>query len=173
MIWTNRNKVIFENKIADVQQVISSTRNLLTKWKADLDDCIQIGSTIAVTIGNQIPCQNQNWQAIIIVDTKKCSCKANRIGGAFVIKNRFDHFVRKGCYSWHSCNDENNQLSTIREALYKARKQGFKEIILFLKSNQGVKLIQTHRLTSFENVPIMDDITTLKKMIRHIHIVRF
>ena len=122
MIWTNRNKVIFENKIVDVQQAISSTRNLLKKWKADLDDCIQIGSTIAVTIGNQIPCQNQNWQAIIIVDTKKCSCKANWNGGAFVIKNRLGHFVRKGCYSWHSCNDENNLLSTTREALYEAWK---------------------------------------------------
>ena len=48
--------------------------------------------------------------------------------------------------------------------------QGFREIILFLKSNQGVKLIQTHHFTSLENVPIMDDIATLKKMIKHIHI---
>ena len=48
--------------------------------------------------------------------------------------------------------------------------QGFKEIIFFLKSNQGVKLIQTHRLTSLENFPIMDDIATLKKMNKHIHI---
>ena len=49
--------------------------------------------------------------------------------------------IRKGCYLWHSCNDENNHLSTIREALYEAWKHGFKEIIFFLRSNQGVKLI--------------------------------
>ena len=86
-----------------------------------------------------------------------------------MIKNHLGYLVRKGCYSWHSCNDDNNQLSTIREALYEARRQGFREIILFLKSNR-VKLIQKHRLTSFENVPIMDDVATLKKMIKHIHI---
>ena len=66
--------------------------------------------------------------------------------------------------------NENNLLSTIREALYEAWKQGFKEVILFLESNQGVKLIQTHRLTSLENVPIMDNIVTLQKMIKHIHV---
>nr|POF09727.1 coatomer subunit gamma [Quercus suber] len=36
--------------------------------------------------------------------------------------------VRKGCYSWHSSNEENNLLSTIREALYEAWKQGFREV---------------------------------------------
>ena len=51
--------------------------------KTDLDNCILIGSTIAVTVGNQIPCQNQNWQAIIIVDAKKRSCEANGNGGSF------------------------------------------------------------------------------------------
>ena len=66
--------------------------------------------------------------------------------------------------------NENNLLSTIREALYEAWKQGFKEVILFLESNQGVKLILTHRLTSLENIPIMDDIVTLQKMIKHIHV---
>ena len=30
--------------------------------------------------------------------------------------------------------------------------------------------MQTEHLTSLENVPIMDDIATLKKMIKHIHI---
>lgn len=31
VIWTNRNKVIFENKTADVQQAISNTKKLLTE----------------------------------------------------------------------------------------------------------------------------------------------
>ena len=61
-------------------------------------------------------------------------------------------------------------LSTIKEALYEAWKQGFREVILFLPSNQGVKLIQTHSLSSLENAPIMDDIVTLQKMIKHIHV---
>ena len=61
-------------------------------------------------------------------------------------------------------------LSTIKEALYEAWKQVFRDVILFLESNQGVKLSQTHRLTSLENVPIMDDIATLQKMIKHIHV---
>ena len=87
-----------------------------------------------------------------------------------MIKIRLGQFVCKGCYSWHSCNDENNLLSTIREALYEAWMQGIREVILFLKLYQGVKLIQTHRLTSLENVPIMDDIATLKRMIKHIHV---
>ena len=96
-----------------------------------------------------------------------------------MIKNHLGQPVHKGCYSWNFCNDENNQLSTIREALYEAWKQGFRKINFFLKSNQGVKLIQTHRLTSLiqthrltslENVLIMDDIATLKKMIKQIHI---
>ena len=87
-----------------------------------------------------------------------------------MIKNRLGQSIRKGCYSWHSSNDETNLLSTIREALYEAWKQGFREVILFLQSNHGVKLIQTHRLTSLENVPIMEDIATLQKMIKHIHV---
>ena len=87
-----------------------------------------------------------------------------------MIKNHLGQPVHKGCYSWNSCNDENNQLSTIREALYEAWKQGFRKINFFLKSNQGVKLIQTHRLTSLENVLITDDIATLKKIIKQIHI---
>ena len=87
-----------------------------------------------------------------------------------MIKNHLGQPVHKGCYSWNFCNDENNQLSTIRGALYEAWKQGFRKINFFLKSNQGVKLIQTHRLTSLENVLIMDDIATLKKMIKQIHI---
>ena len=80
-----------------------------------------------------------------------------------MIKNRLGQFVRKGCYSWHSCNDENNLLSTTREALYEAWMQGVREVILFLKLYQGVKLIQTHRLTSLENVPIIEDTATFKK----------
>ena len=50
-----------------------------------------------------------------------------------MIKNHLGQPVRKGCYSWNSCNDENNQLSTIREALYEAWKQGFREINFFSK----------------------------------------
>ena len=56
VIWTYRNKVMFENEIADVQQAISSTRYFLTEWRIDLDDCIQIGSTTTETIGNQTTC---------------------------------------------------------------------------------------------------------------------
>nr|POE83588.1 hypothetical protein CFP56_65738 [Quercus suber] len=67
-------------------------------------------------------------------------------------------------------NEENNLLSTIREALYEAWEQGFREVIPFLQSNQRVKLIQTHCLTSLDNVPIMDDIATLQQMIKHIHV---
>ena len=122
VIWTNRNNVIFENKTADVQQAISNTKKLLTEWKTNSNDCLQNGSTTVIIVENQISFQNQNWQAIIIGDTKKRSCETNWNGGAFVIKNRLGQFVRKGCYSWHSCNDENNLLSTTREALYEAWK---------------------------------------------------
>ena len=170
VIWTYRNMVMFENETADVQQAISSTRYFLTEWRIDLDGCIQIGSTTTETARNQTTCQYHNWQAIIIVDTKKHSREANWNGGAFVIKNRLGQSVCKCCYLWHSNNDENKLLSTIREALYEAWKQVFKDVILFLESNQGVKLSQTHRLTSLENVPIMDDIATLQKMIKHVQV---
>ena len=56
VIWTYRNKVMFENETANVQQAISSTRYLLIEWKTDLDDCIQIGSTTTATVGNQTTC---------------------------------------------------------------------------------------------------------------------
>ena len=139
---------MFENETADVQQAISSTGYFMTKWRIELDEYIQIGSTSTETAGNQSICRSYNWQAIIIVDTKKGSHEANWNGGAFVIKNRLGQSIRKGRYSWLSSNDENNLLSTIREAVYEAWMQGFREIILFIKSNQGVKLIQTHRFTS-------------------------
>ena len=58
VIWTNRNKVIFENKTVNVQQAISNTKKLLTKWITDLDKCIQNSSTTAVSAENQILCQN-------------------------------------------------------------------------------------------------------------------
>ena len=58
VIWTNRNKVIFENKSADVQQAISNTKKLLTKWITNLGKCIQNGSTTAVSAENHISCQN-------------------------------------------------------------------------------------------------------------------
>ena len=58
-----------------------------------------------------------------------------------MIKNRLGQSVCKGCYLWHSYNDENNYLSTIREVLYEAWKHGFRKIIFFLRSIQGVKLI--------------------------------
>ena len=58
VIWTNRNKVIFENKTANVQQAISNTKKLLTKWTTDLDKCIQNGSTTTISAENQISCQN-------------------------------------------------------------------------------------------------------------------
>ncbi|XP_030950169.1 uncharacterized protein LOC115974093 [Quercus lobata] len=170
VIWTYRNMVLFENKAVDIQQAISSTSYFMTEWKIELDEYLQIGSTPTETTGNQSTCRTQNWQAIIIVDIKKRSREAIWNGGAFVIKNRLGQSVRKGCYSWHSSNDETNLLSTIREALYEAWKQGFREVILFLQSNHGVKLIQTHCLTSLENVPLMEDIATLQKMFKHIHV---
>ena len=122
VIWTYRNKVMFENETVDVQQAISITRYLLKEWKTDLDACIQIGSTTTATVGNQTTCRYQNWQAIIIVDTKTHSRETNWNGGTFVIKNRLGQSVCKGCYSWHSNNNENNLLSTIKEALYEVWK---------------------------------------------------
>ena len=62
VIWTNRNKVIFENKTADVQQAISNTKKLLAEWKTNLDECLQNGLTTTISVENQISCQNQNWQ---------------------------------------------------------------------------------------------------------------
>ena len=85
-------------------------------------------------------------------------------------KNHLGQSIRKGCYSWLSSNDEHNLLATIREALYEAWQQGFREVLLFLQSNYGVKLIQTHQLTSMKNIPVMEDIATLQKMIKYIHI---
>ena len=87
VIWTNRNNVIFENKTADVQQAISNTKKLLTEWKTNSNDCLQNGSTTVIIVENHISFQNQNWQAIIIGDTKKRSCETNWNGGAFVIKS--------------------------------------------------------------------------------------
>ena len=170
MIWTYRNKVIFDNETADIQQAISSTSYFMIEWRIELDEYIHISPTTTETAGNQSICRSQNWQAIIIVDTKKRLREANWNGGAFVIKNRLGQSIRKGCYSWLSSNDEHNLLSTIREALYEAWKQGFREVIPFLQSNYGVKLIQTHRLTSMKNIPVMEDIATLQKMIKYIHV---
>ena len=45
-------------------------KKLLTEWTTDLDECLLNGSSTAVSAKNQISRQNQNWQAIIIVDTK-------------------------------------------------------------------------------------------------------
>ena len=161
---------MFENEIADIQQAISSTSYFMTEQRKELDKYIQISPTTTVNAGNQSICRSQNWQAIIIVDTKKRSRKANWNGGAFAIKNCLGQSIRKGCYSQLSSNDEHDLLSTIKEALYEAWKQGFREVILFLQSNYGVKLIQTHRLTSMKKIPVMEDIATLQKMIKHIHV---
>ena len=87
-----------------------------------------------------------------------------------MIKNHLGQSIRKGRYSWLSNNDEHNLQSTIREVLYEAWKQGFREVILFLQSNYGVKLIQTHQLTSSKNILVMEDIATLQKIIKHIHV---
>ena len=87
-----------------------------------------------------------------------------------MIKNHLGQSIHKGCYSWLSSNDEHNLLSPIIEVLYEAWKQGFREVILFLQSNYGVKLIQIHQLTSMKNILVMEDIATLQKIIKHIHV---
>ena len=142
----------------------------MTEWRIELDEYIHISPTTTETAGNQSICRSQNWQAIIIVDTKKRSREANWNEGAFLIKNHLGQSIHKGCYSWLSSNDEHNLLSPIIEVLYEAWKQGFREVILFLQSNYGVKLIQTHQLTSMKNILVMEDIATLQKIIKHIHV---
>ena len=99
VIWTNRNKVRFENETVDIQQAILSTSYFITEWRIELDEYIHISPTTIETAGNQFICRSQNWQAIIIVDIKKRSCEANWNGGAFVIKNRLGQSIHKGCYS--------------------------------------------------------------------------
>ena len=61
MIWTYRNKVMFENEIADIQQAISSTSYFMTEWRIELDEYIHISPTTIETAGNQSICRSQNW----------------------------------------------------------------------------------------------------------------
>ena len=65
--YTCRQIYTYEYKNA---MQLGCIKKLLTEWTTDLDECLQNGSTTAVSAKNQISCQNQNWQAIIIVDTK-------------------------------------------------------------------------------------------------------
>ena len=60
----------------------------MIEWRIELDEYIHISPTTTEIAGNQSICLSQNWQVIIIVDTKKRSREATWNGGAFVIKNR-------------------------------------------------------------------------------------
>ena len=56
VIWTYRNKVMFENENADIQQAISSTSYFMTKWRIELDEYIHISPTTTETARNQSIC---------------------------------------------------------------------------------------------------------------------
>ena len=61
VIWTYRNKVLFENKAVDIQQAISSNSYFMIEWKIELDEYLQIGSTTTEIARNQSTCRTQNW----------------------------------------------------------------------------------------------------------------
>ena len=58
VIWIYRNKVMFENETANIQQAISSTSYFMTEWRIELDKYIQIGLTTTETAGNQSTCRS-------------------------------------------------------------------------------------------------------------------